>query len=310
MSHVAVGLVQRKRTGSSTTKAVLMFMAGCASDDGTGVWTSKTNMAADLEMSKRSVQRAVQDLIDAGIISECGRKKCRHGYTVEYRVNLARVEKLPSTRDEISPDPVKSTGDTVSPLKTEDTTCRGDTQSRVTHSHPTGDTLSPHGVTQCHPNLTGTIPESIAAVPAAQTQDIDEDDGRDVEVVLERFIEVYPRSGSRDKIRSALKEAIATGVEPDTLIAAARRYADEQQGNAQRYIAYPENWLAQRRWDRHAGDVAHSGVDPETRLKTVAGLIETGHRYLCTHVTGATARELLSRRMVTEDQLQQVGVQW
>jgi len=40
MSHVITGFVQRRKVGSPTRKAVLLFIACCASDDVTGVWTT------------------------------------------------------------------------------------------------------------------------------------------------------------------------------------------------------------------------------------------------------------------------------
>ena len=91
MSHVITGIVQRRKVGSPTRKAVLLFMAGCASDDGTGVWTSKANMADDLEMGRRTVQVCIDDLIAAGLISEVGQKPCRNGFTVEYRLNVDAI---------------------------------------------------------------------------------------------------------------------------------------------------------------------------------------------------------------------------
>ncbi|MFB9149548.1 helix-turn-helix domain-containing protein [Roseovarius ramblicola] len=309
MSNVAAGLVQRRRTGGPSTKAVLTFMATCASDDGSGIWTSKTNMAADLEMSKRTVQRAVQDLCDAGLVSECGRKKCRNGYTVEYRIDLAAVEKLPLTREEKAGNQPGSTGDTVTPVRSPDTTSRGDTLSPVTPCHPTGDTVTPQGVTQCHPNSTGIVPESIAAVPAAQQLDMGGGDDPDIPDIVARFLAAYPRAGDAGKVEAGLRAAIASGVDPETVIAAARAHAHEQKGNAQRYIAYPENWLDRRGWERHTARLQNTGHDPDARLRSAAELIESGNPALCRHVTAVTARELLHRGMVTAEQCRAAEVQ-
>lgn len=154
MSHVVSGLVQRRRVGSPTAKAVLMYMAGCASDDGSGIWTSKANMAADLEISRRSVQRAVDDLIAAGLVAESGRRPCSRGYTVEYRIVVEAVERLPSTRDRMD-RPICQTGDTESHVTESHTNIAnstGDTESHVTPCHVTGDTVSRLDVSQCHTN--------------------------------------------------------------------------------------------------------------------------------------------------------------
>jgi hypothetical protein len=100
MSHVVAGVVQRRKIGSPTRKAVLMYMAGCASDDGSGVWTSKSNMARDLEMGRRTVQNCIEDLLADGFVSVTGTRACSSGLTVEYRVNLEAVSRQPSTRQE------------------------------------------------------------------------------------------------------------------------------------------------------------------------------------------------------------------
>jgi hypothetical protein len=98
MSHVLVGIAQRKRIGSPTHKAVFMLMASCASDDGSGIWMSKANMAADLEMGRRTVQVAIDAMIEIGILKEAGKKTCKNGFTVEYLIDVAALEALPSTR--------------------------------------------------------------------------------------------------------------------------------------------------------------------------------------------------------------------
>jgi pyocin large subunit-like protein len=128
MSFVVAGVVQRRKVGSPTRKAILMYMAGCASDDGSGVWTSKSNMAKDLEVGRRTVQRAVDELQEAGLISEVGQRKCKSGYTVEYRVNIEAVERLESTRDPAMSTRVTAAHVDVNP-------CQGDTGTRVTVAH-------------------------------------------------------------------------------------------------------------------------------------------------------------------------------
>ena len=70
MSNLVSNLIQTKKVGSLTKKAILMYMADKASDDGSGIWVSKANMAADLEMTDRAVRIHIKDMIAMGIISE------------------------------------------------------------------------------------------------------------------------------------------------------------------------------------------------------------------------------------------------
>lgn len=103
MSIDLAAAVRRRIVGSSAKKAVLLHMADSASDDGSGVWTSKANIARDTELGKRTVQYAIQEMIDAGLIEEIGAKACKNGFTVEYRLILDAIEKLPSTRAPSAP---------------------------------------------------------------------------------------------------------------------------------------------------------------------------------------------------------------
>lgn len=292
MSHIATGIVQRRRVGSASSKSVLMLMASSASDDGTGIWTSKTNMAADLEISKRTVQRTVDTLLERGLISEIGQRKCRNGFTVEYRINLNRIENLPLTRD------------TMTPL---DTTYRGDTVSPVTPRHPTGDTVSPLGVTQCHPNHTGTIKEYIAPTESAQNLDldIDGDQVKGFEDTLTKFLNVYPRIGSPEATMAALKKAIQKGADPKHILQAARSYAEEQTGNDRRFIAYSENWLKQKRWEQFTETKKN---DPDAVRSFYAKAIKEGQRWVGGHLSAAAARELIALGLVTHTECSAAGV--
>jgi len=99
LSNLVSNLVQTKRIGSTTQKAILMYMADKASDDGSGIWVSKKNMAADLEMAIRTLQTNMRDMVSLGLISEAGQKKCKTGYTIDYSLNLERIGTLENTRE-------------------------------------------------------------------------------------------------------------------------------------------------------------------------------------------------------------------
>lgn len=98
MSNLVSNVIQTKLIGSPTKKAILMYMADKASDDGSGIWVSKGNMAADLEMSSRAVRVHIKDMLAMGILKVSGQKECRNGYTIDYQINLQIVSQLPSTR--------------------------------------------------------------------------------------------------------------------------------------------------------------------------------------------------------------------
>ena len=122
-----MGIAKRKKVGHAITKSVLNYMADCASDDGTGIWVSKLNMAADLEVNATSVRRAIAALQEMGVVKEMGRVPRRAGgYTIDYSICIEAVEALESTRE-------KAEGKT--PDRAQGTTAVGPT-ARARSGHP------------------------------------------------------------------------------------------------------------------------------------------------------------------------------
>ncbi len=77
--------------------------------------------------------------------------------------------------------------------------------------------------------------------------------GFDFEEFVSRFWSAYPRPGNRKKTEDRLRCLICDeGVDADAVLSGAQAYAAEQTGNALRYVAYSENWLAARRWEQFA----------------------------------------------------------
>lgn len=103
MSNLVTSTAMLRKVGSPLRKAILMYMADRASDDGSGIWSSKSNMAADLETSRRTVQREIKAMIEMGIVCEVGNRDCKSGFTVEYAINLDALTALDGTRDTQSP---------------------------------------------------------------------------------------------------------------------------------------------------------------------------------------------------------------
>ncbi|MEP4036368.1 hypothetical protein [Pseudophaeobacter sp.] len=54
--------------------------------------------------------------------------------------------------------------------------------------------------------------------------------------------------GEAEKTEDALRKALGEGVDPAEILAGAKAYAVEQQGNQPRYITYSENWIEDKRW--------------------------------------------------------------
>lgn len=87
------------------------------------------------------------------------------------------------------------------------------------------------------------------------------------------FWKVYPRAQKREKAERAFSKAVRDGADPAHIIAAAKAYSAENDGNGRQYLALPENWLRDRRWRDHPDAKPASGSDAEGKWKD---LIEKG----------------------------------
>lgn len=88
MSIKVANLVRSRIIGSAALKAVLLNMAYRASDDGE-VYSSKETMAAETELSRATVFRAVNQLVSLGLI--CADRGL-------YRISLQAIGRLPEIR--------------------------------------------------------------------------------------------------------------------------------------------------------------------------------------------------------------------
>lgn len=95
MSNKVSALAYSRVAGSPSRKAVLVYIADKASDDGSGIWASKGTIAAETELSLSSVKRIMRDFETEGLIGRRGRRACENGATVEYTIDLGALSDLP-----------------------------------------------------------------------------------------------------------------------------------------------------------------------------------------------------------------------
>ncbi len=74
MSHEAMTWAVKQTTGSATRKAVLLNLANRA-DEAWSCFPSQTRIAQDTELGVRTVRRALDDLIDLGLIHKERRRR-------------------------------------------------------------------------------------------------------------------------------------------------------------------------------------------------------------------------------------------
>lgn len=95
MSNHLTSEVYKRQVGGLSRNAVMVLLADKASDDGSGIWASKSRMAAELGCSKQTVIDVIKGLIDDGLLIECGHRSNPNGYTVEYAINVDALRACP-----------------------------------------------------------------------------------------------------------------------------------------------------------------------------------------------------------------------
>jgi hypothetical protein len=107
----------------------------------------------------------------------------------------------------------------------------------------------------------GTRTEEL---PSQEGRTKDSQDGSDR---FEAFWAAYPRgAGSHPKTpaREAFTRALNAGADPEPIIKAAQRFADEQRAAGRigtRYIPFPAKWLDEERWRDQEGDTRPAELD-------------------------------------------------
>jgi hypothetical protein len=263
-----------------------MFLADKASDDGSGIWCSKGTIQRHTELSESTVKRTIIDFLQEGILIETGRRHCKNGYTVIYRIVPERVAAMETTAE---PDIV--TGVTVNPVQPEPgtgSTVAGVRGSRWTPNHP----------------KTIHKPPTRRREAAAEVEDLES----------EKILAAYPRDRIRDRrtCLSQIAASVKAGIEPDELLKAVKTYATETEGYTRSKICFSDNWFKMRRWEKGLVQIqADRKKAREAEAKGRASLVEWIHERhpLCRHITNRQTEDLIALKLVTPEQVRAAGLQ-
>ena len=275
-----------RRFGSAARKQIIMFLADKASDDGSGIWCSKGTIQRHTELSESTVKRTIIDFLREGILIEMGRRHCKNGYTVIYRIVLKRVAALEPTAE-----PDIETGVTVNPVQPEPgtgSTVNGVRGSRWTPNHP----------------KTIHKPPTRRREAAAEVEDLE----------TEKILSAYPEDRIRDR-RTCLRliaAAVKAGVKPDDLQQSVKAYAKESEGYTRSKVCFSDNWFKMRRWEKGLVQIQTDREKArEAEAKGRASLAEwiLGRHPLCKHITRHQVADLLASRAVTPEQVRAAGLQ-
>lgn len=283
MSWKIANLCADRIFGSAARKQIIMFLADKASDDGSGIWCSKGTIQRHTELGESTVKRTITDFLREGILIETGRRPCKNGFTVIYRIVLDRVMALES-----SAEPDEGTGSMVDPVQRDPG--RG---SRV------------DGVRG--PGWTPNHPETIHKPPTRKRAEAAVDER------VERIWAAYPKDRQRGKAASvsAIAEALAEGIDPDDLLRAVQTYATESAGFTRSKVCFSDNWFAARRWQRFL-EVAAEEREARTALTAdhharLAAWVRD-RSPMCKHITAPQVTALVAAGLVTDGQLRAAGL--
>ena len=275
-----------RRFGSAARKQIIMFLADKASDDGSGIWCSKGTIQRHTELSESTVKRTIIDFLREGILIETGRRQCKNGYTVIYRIVLERVAALEPTAE-----PDIDTGVTVNPVQPEPgtgSTVNGVRGSRWTPNHP----------------------KTIHKPPTRRREAAEEIENLEAEKILAAYPEDRIR-GRRTSLR-LIAAAVKAGVKPDDLKQAVKAYAKESEGYTRSKVCFSDNWFKMRRLEKGLAQIQADRVKArEAEAKGRASLAEWIHERhpLCRHITNRQIEDLIASKLVTPEQVRAAGLQ-
>ncbi|MFV0293086.1 MAG: hypothetical protein ACK5II_07680 [Paracoccus sp. (in: a-proteobacteria)] len=276
MSWKVVNLCATRRFGSPVRKQIIMFLADKASDDGSGIWCSKGTIQRHTELGESTVKRTINEFLNEGILIETGRRACKNGFTVVYRIVLTAVRCLEAIAE--PDDETGSTADGVCP------------------EPGTGSAADPVPRPQRTPNH----PETIHKPPTREH-------AREAGAIWM----AYPEDRRRDRhscmrwITEALEE-----VDAAALLAAVEAYAQDSAGFTRSKVSFSDNWFRAGKWRayvRAAEERATTRSElADACMTTAIAWIKSQHS-LCRHLSVSQVQHALAKGLITHAEAAQAG---
>ncbi|QBX99671.1 hypothetical protein E2K80_02140 [Rhodophyticola sp. CCM32] len=282
MSWRVANACAERKFGSATRKQIIMFLADKASDDGSGIWCSKGTIQRHTELGETTVKRTIREFLKEGILVETGARGCKNGFTVVYRIDLARIDAL-----ELTAEPDIETGATVDPVQT---------------GPGTGATVA--GVPW--PPRPPNHPKTIHKPPTRER-------GAGADEEAEKVLAAYPPDRLRGKAEcfNRIRDTLDSGTEAEDLLQAVTAYATESAGFTRSKVCFSDNWFKSGRWRVYVEDIAKNReATTAKKAEMLAGLANwvTDRHPLCRHITPGQIDALLAAELVTQAQIQAAGL--
>lgn len=158
MSYKLVRLVYERRVGSSSEKSILLHMAECANDTGSGIFKSHKSMVDEIECSMTTLIKALKSLLRKGLIEKAGERIYKGSPRMEYWLNVEAIEELPPARkDKSRSNVVPLRGTDLDPLRGADLQGGTDLTLRGSDFVPEGVQICVRGGPDLEPTLQKTL---------------------------------------------------------------------------------------------------------------------------------------------------------
>lgn len=249
MSTECSSIVWKRDFGNANRKVVAARLAEHADDEGRGIWPSVERVAAQCNLSDRTVQRVLAAFVQEGIlrlVDEGGRGPRS---TRRYDFDLAVVDRLPLAKWGACAPANK--GDTVSPLAES----KGDSLTPKGDSH---DAKGCHGVTQTviEPPIEPS-PEREGASARGQREDeegetnpsIEPDDRRRILRDFERARREWPTSLTDSRPEAERAWLALSPSEREAATAEAGRYVEASKAIGRKLVCSHAVYLREKRWE-------------------------------------------------------------
>jgi hypothetical protein len=230
MSDDAIAWAPAQDTGSPRIKSLLIALAPFVQADGT-VWARIDVLALKMDCADRTVQRSIRAALEAKWLKETGRQHLYEGKL--HPLYSVPLERGPSCmRERLELEKARAWGDKLSPQ--DEAGCQNVT--------PTGDKLSPLGVTECHPAI------------LRESKRDEEKECVSARGAFDRLVDVWKshKSGKgrvdEPKAWTAFVAAIAAGLDPEALLGMATRFLAESRDAKAGRVPMLDRWIAGKRW--------------------------------------------------------------
>jgi hypothetical protein len=295
MSHIATNWAFQQRGLKPAAKIVLLVLADCHNPSH-GCFPTQAFLAETCEMSRDSVNVHLAQLEAEGLIRRYRsidpvskrQRPTRYklGFELDFGDEAEHANQPTAIKKPVSENPTQVTK-AVSEKAGEP--CRNHPENRVGNSdtNPVREPLN-------EPVVRGYADEHT-------------------QIAFDAFWKSHPRPRDRERAMALFCEAVADGVSPAWIVASAKAYRDQNEGNKPMYLVYADNWLADERWTDFDAPLTHghaSACKAETAADVAelfAEKIKAGRYVAPSAVTARLASEIVGRGLATEAQMRAAG---